>query len=163
MEKFVAQKDISCQTPGEQDPLLAEALCRGGQPAGFRKAGMEHFSRSFKEATVSLVRSTEDLRGPDRLGRKSSSSSSSSAKERLWSKLPASSSSSEHPPNGTHSRRETDGYCPDAELSDSESEVKGRHRQRRGPKSPALAPGAPLPPPSARGKQGVASRSSVQR
>ncbi|XP_030228039.1 protein Jade-3 [Gadus morhua] len=164
-ERCVAQKDISCQTPGgEQGAPLAEALCRGGQPAGFRKAGMEHFSRSFKEATVSLVRSTEDLRGPDRLGRKSSSSSSSSssaAKERLWPK-PAS-SSSEPPPNGARSRRETDGYCPDAELSDSESEVKGRHRQRRGPKSPAPAPGAPLPPPSARGKPAVASRGAVQR
>ncbi|CAL8255606.1 unnamed protein product [Merluccius merluccius] len=167
MEKFVAQKDISCQTPGEQDPLLTEALGRGGHPAaGFRKAGMEHFSRSFKEATVSLVRSTEDLRGSDRLGRKSSSSSSSSTKERLWSKP---TSSSEHPPNGTRLRRETDGYCPDVELSDSESEVKGRHRQRRGPKPPAPAPVAPLPlgdyhkGPGPRGKQALPPRNTVQR
>lgn len=111
----VGQRDTSCQTPSEPD-ARDEVVSTGGKGAAFRKSTMEHFSRSFKEATVSLVRTTEDLRGLDKASRKGSSS----AKERLWVK-----------PAGER-RAESDGYCPDLELSDSESEAKGKKRQRPG-------------------------------
>lgn len=114
---MVAQRDTSCQTPSEQDAQDEGGAGKGGAQGALHKSTMEHFSRSFKEATVSLVRTTEDLRGADKASRKSSSSS---GKERLWAK-----------PSGER-RAESDGYCPDLELSDSESEVKGKQRQRSG-------------------------------
>ncbi|KAM9848387.1 protein Jade-3 [Aulostomus maculatus] len=110
LEKFVAQKDISCQTPSEKD-VSNEALDKGG----FRKSAMEHFGRSFKEATINLVRTTEDLRASDKLSRKG------------WVK-PV----SEHKAKSTRSYHDSDGYCPDLELSDSEPEAKGRHRRHVG-------------------------------
>ncbi|KAG5275997.1 hypothetical protein AALO_G00126800 [Alosa alosa] len=123
MEKpsTVAQRDTSCQTPSEQDAQDEGGAGKGGKggaQGAFHKSTMEHFSRSFKEATVSLVRTTEDLRGSDKASRKGSSSSA--GKERLWAK-----------PAGER-RAESDGYCPDLELSDSESEAKGKQRQRSG-------------------------------
>ncbi|KAM6938842.1 protein Jade-3 [Lycodopsis pacificus] len=120
-EKFVAQKDSSCQTPGDQDasnPTLDKSR--------LRKSAMEHFGRSFKEATINLVRTTEDLRASDKLSRKGSS-----AKERLWAKP-------EHRARSGRSHQDSDGYCPDLELSDSEPESKGR-RQRVGPPQPDAA------------------------
>ncbi|XP_034064137.1 protein Jade-3 [Gymnodraco acuticeps] len=124
LEKLVSQKkDSSCQTPSEQEATKSS----------FRKSAMEHFGRSFKEATINLVRTTEDLRASDKLSRK----------ERLWAK-PV----SETPV--ASGRQDSDGYCPDLELSDSEPEAKGRHRRRQG--------GAPADPQK---KQG--SRHPVQR
>ncbi|XP_062411954.1 protein Jade-3 [Sardina pilchardus] len=115
----VAQRDTSCQTPSEQDAQYEGGAGKGGKggaQGAFHKSSMEHFSRSFKEATVSLVRTTEDLRGSDKASRKGSSSS---GKERLWAK-----------PAGER-RAESDGYCPDLELSDSESEAKGKQQRQR--------------------------------
>ncbi|XP_023269064.1 protein Jade-3 [Seriola lalandi dorsalis] len=141
LEKFVAQKDSSCQTPSDQD-ASNEALDK----SSFRKSAMEHFGRSFKEATINLVRTTEDLRASDKLSRKGS------AKERLWAK-PV----SEHKVKSARSYQDSDGYCPDLELSDSEPEAKGRHRRQVG-----------LPQPDAprkgvsRGKQSLGSRDPMQ-
>ncbi|KAM4629229.1 protein Jade-3 [Polymixia lowei] len=150
MEKFVAQKDSSCQTPNDQDSSN-EALGKGGQSGSFRKSTMEHFSRSFKEATVSLVRTTEDLRVSDKLSRRGS------AKERLWPK-PV----SEHQPGGMRSYQESDGYCPDLELSDSEPEAKGRH-QRQVRVAQPKGPGDDYHKGSSHGKQSLGSRKPVQR
>lgn len=139
LEKFVAQKDSSCQTSSDQE-ASNEALAKGT----FRKTAMEHFGRSFKEATVNLVRTTEDLRISDKLSRKGS------AKERLWAK-PV----SEHQVGSTRSYQESDGYCPDLELSDSEPEAKGKHRRQvRAPQSDI---------PRSRGKQSLGSRHPMQR
>ncbi|KAM4548957.1 protein Jade-3 isoform 2-T2 [Odontesthes bonariensis] len=138
LEKLVAQKDSSCQTPNDRD-TSKEALDK----SSFRKCAMEHFGRSFKEATINLVRTTEDLRASDKLSRKSS------AKERLWAKpVP------EHKVKSMRSYQDSDGYCPDLELSDSEPEAKGRHRQQ-----------VRLPQPNAakKGKQSLSSRHSAQR
>ncbi|XP_029003066.1 protein Jade-3 [Betta splendens] len=136
LEKFVAPKDDSVQTPSGQD-ASSETLNR----SSFRKAAMEHFGRSFKEATINLVRTTEDLRISDKLSRKGSS------KERLWAK-PV----SEHKVKGMRSYQDSDGYCPDLELSDSEPEAKGRlpqpESQRKG---------------VSRGKQPLGSRHPMQR
>ncbi|XP_047442577.1 protein Jade-3 [Mugil cephalus] len=127
LEKFVAQKDSSCQTPSGRD-ASNEALDK----SSFRKSAMEHFGRSFKEATINLVRTTEDLRASDKLSRKGS------GKERLWAK-PV----SEHKVKNMRAYQDSDGYCPDLELSDSEPEAKGRHRQQ--------------------GKKSLSSRHPVQR
>lgn len=115
-EKLVAQKDSSCQTPSDQD-ASNEALDK----SSFRKSAMEHFGRSFKEATINLVRTTEDLRASDKLSRKGSN------KERLWAK-PV----SEHKVKSMRSYQDSDGYCPDLELSDSEPEARGKHRRHIG-------------------------------
>ncbi|XP_039985497.1 protein Jade-3 isoform X2 [Xiphias gladius] len=142
LEKFVAQKDSSCQTPSDQD-TSHEALAKNS----FRKSAMEHFGRSFKEATINLVRTTEDLRASDKLSRKGS------AKERLWAK-PV----SEHKVKSARLYQDSDGYCPDLELSDSEPEAKGSHRRQVGlPKPDTSRKGVN------RGKQSLGSRHPMQR
>ncbi|XP_057696435.1 protein Jade-3 [Corythoichthys intestinalis] len=103
LDKLVAQKDSSCQTPVEPDAAK--------QPLDKGAFGMEHFGRSFKEATMNLVRTTEDMRASDKLTRK----------DKLWPK-PVSAA-------GARLYHDSDGYCPDVELSDSETEAKGRHRR----------------------------------
>lgn len=139
-EKFVSQKDGSCQTPSDPD-ASKQALGTGN----FRKSAMEHFGRSLKDATINLVRSAEELRVSDKLSREGS------AKDRLWAK-PA----SEH--KAKRSYQDSDGYCPDLELSDSEPEAKGRHRRQVGlPQHGAPRKGL------SRGKQSLGSRHAVQR
>lgn len=128
LEKLVAPKEDSFQTPGGQD---------ASSKSSFRKAAMEHFGRSFKEATINLVRTTEDLRISDKLSRKGSS------KERLWAKP-----TSEHKAKSVRSYQDSDGYCPDLELSDSEPEARGRLAQPERPR---------------KGKQSLGSRHPVQR
>lgn len=138
LDKLVAQKDSSCQTPSDRD-----AADQPLDKSGFRKSAMEHFGRSFKEATINLVRTTEDLRASDKLSRKGST------KERLWAKPVT-----EHKVKSMRSYQDSDGYCPDLELSDSEPEAKGRNRRAVG-----------LPPPDAarKGKQSLGSRHATQR
>uniref|UniRef100_A0A3P8TKH8 Jade family PHD finger 3 n=2 Tax=Amphiprion percula TaxID=161767 RepID=A0A3P8TKH8_AMPPE len=136
LEKYVAQKDSSCQTPSDRD-ASSEALDK----SSFRKSAIEHFGRSFKEATINLVRTTEDLWASDKLSRKGST------KERLWAK-PV----SEHKVKTVRAYQDSDGYCPDLELSDSEPEAKGRHRRQVG-----------LSETPRKGKQSLSSRHSVQR
>ncbi|XP_070687809.1 protein Jade-3 [Pempheris klunzingeri] len=138
---FVAQKDSSCQTPSDQD-ASNQALSK----SSFRKSAVEHFGRSFKEATINLVRTTEDLRASEKLSRKGS------AKERLWVKP-----TSEHKVK-SRTYQDSDGYCPDLELSDSEPEAKGRHRRQVGlPQPDAARKGV------SRGKQSLGSRHAMQR
>ncbi|XP_074524289.1 protein Jade-3 [Halichoeres trimaculatus] len=145
IEKFVAQKDSSCQTPSDQD-----ASHQVLDKSSLRKSAMEHFGRSFKEATINLVRTTEDLRASDKLSRKGS------AKEKIWAK-PV----SEQKVKSRRSYQDSDGYCPDLELSDSEPErhrAKGRHRRPVGtPQQEAPRKGVN------RGKQSLGSRHSMQR
>ncbi|KAM8875232.1 protein Jade-3 isoform 1-T1 [Spinachia spinachia] len=129
----LSQKNSSCQTPGDPD-AAAPALDKGA----LRKSAMEHFGRSFKEATINLVRTTEDLRASDKLSRKGG------AKERPWAKP-------EHRPKSGRPCQDSDGYCPDLELSDSEPEAKGRRQGRPGEKGVG------------RGKQSLGSRHAVQR
>ncbi|KAK6320738.1 hypothetical protein J4Q44_G00098450 [Coregonus suidteri] len=157
MEKMVGvtQKDSSCQTPSEQETSEGSGV-KASQSVSFSDSTMEHFSRSFKEATVSLVRTTEDLRG-DKLSQ--GGKGSRSAKDRPWAK-PA--PGGPQGPGGTRSPpyQETDGYCPDLELSDSEPEAKGQ-RSRQG----RVAPGGQAGGDYHKGKQnlGGSSRTSVQR
>nr|XP_046155855.1 protein Jade-3-like [Oncorhynchus gorbuscha] len=183
MEKMVGvtQKDTACQTPSEQEAGEGSGG-KGSQSASFRRSTMEHFSRSFKEATVSLVRTTEDLRG-DKVsqgGRGSRSaqdrpwakpapggpqgaSGTRSAQDRPWAKPapggPQGASGTRPPPN-----QEMDGYCPDLELSDSEPEAQGqRWRQGRGDSGGQA--GGDYSRGNSRGKQGLggSSRTSAQR
>ncbi|KAJ0032129.1 hypothetical protein NQD34_002210 [Periophthalmus magnuspinnatus] len=140
LEKYVAQMDNSCQTKSNTE--ANKAL----EKASFRKVAMEHFGKSFKEATISLVRATEDM-NTENLSKKGTT------KEGLCTKA-----ISGHAVKGT---RDSDGYCPDLELSDSETEAKGRHKQQRilsldGPK---VNSGKGL----SRGKQAFSSRQPRQR
>lgn len=108
----VSQRDSSSQTPYEQESVLTAHLA---SQSGFRKSTIEHFSRSFKEATNSLVRTTEDLRCCEKPTRRLAT------KDRLWSKQTL-----EGAPY-----QDNDGYCPDLELSDSEAESDENKEQVR--------------------------------
>lgn len=142
IEKPVRQRDTSCQAPTEQETRTEIPV--KVQAGGFHKTSLEHFSRSLKEATVSLVR-TEDLRAFEKNARKSGFTKPVS---------------SERPLGGSRTYQETDGYCPDAELSDSEPEAKRRSRQGgRVQKSPA----GDYVKSSGRTKLSFGSRTSVQR
>uniref|UniRef100_A0A8D0GHV6 Jade family PHD finger 3 n=1 Tax=Sphenodon punctatus TaxID=8508 RepID=A0A8D0GHV6_SPHPU len=112
----VTQRDSSSQTQYEQESVLSAHLA--GQ-SSFRKSTIEHFSRSFKEATNSLVRTTEDLRSCDKPTRKLST------KERLWGKQ------TREYQRGSAPYQDNDGYCPDLELSDSEAESDENKEQVR--------------------------------
>uniref|UniRef100_A0A8C7VZ69 Jade family PHD finger 3 n=1 Tax=Oncorhynchus mykiss TaxID=8022 RepID=A0A8C7VZ69_ONCMY len=183
MEKMVGvtQKDTACQTPSEQEAGEGSGG-KGSQSASFRRSTMEHFSRSFKEATVSLVRTTEDLRG-DKVSQ--GGKGSRSVQDRPWAKpaaggpqgLGGTRSAQDQPwakpapggPQGASGTRpppyqETDGYCPDLELSDSEPEAQGqRWRQGRGDSGGQA--GGDYSRGNSRGKQGLggSSRTSAQR
>ncbi|XP_068124219.1 protein Jade-3 isoform X2 [Hyperolius riggenbachi] len=116
-----SQKDNSSQTL--HDP---ESLSHLTNQRSFRKSSLDHFNRSFKEATNSLVRTMEDLQGCGKLQRRQST------KDRSWNKQ-----SIECPSSGTP-YQDNDGYCPDLELSDSEAESdenKDHMRLRRGSSS----------------------------
>ncbi|XP_038127653.1 protein Jade-3 [Cyprinodon tularosa] len=136
LDKALAQKDSSCQTPINRDITKEEA-----DKKSFCKSAMEHFGRPFKEATINLVRTTADLRASDLLSHKSS------AKEKLWVKPVL-----EHKAKNRQSHQDSDGYCPDLELSDSEPEARGRHGHHVG-----------VPHAQRKGKHSVGSRHSMQR
>ncbi|KAK7888755.1 hypothetical protein WMY93_024315 [Mugilogobius chulae] len=110
LDKYVTQKDNSCQTKSAVE--ANKAL----EQASFRKVAIEHFGKSFKEATISLVRATEDL-NTEKLSKKGTAKDELCAKTVLGHKVKGA--------------RDSDGYCPDLELSDSETEAKGRHKQQR--------------------------------
>lgn len=116
--KNKCQKDKSSQALHSQ-----ESLCHLTSQSSFRKSSMDHFSRSFKEATKSLVRTVEDLQSCEKPQKRPST------KDRLWNKQPLECPSSVTP------YQDNDGYCPDLELSDSEAEsdeIKDHIRVRKG-------------------------------
>ncbi|MGH0186496.1 UNVERIFIED_CONTAM: hypothetical protein FKN15_021701 [Acipenser sinensis] len=151
------KRDGSCQTPYEQGLPKKGAGAGGGGSGGggnFRKSTMEHFSRSFKEATASLVRTTEDLRSSGKPSRKNT------AKERLWTK-PA----PERQAGSGQPYQENDGYCPDLELSDSETEADGKREPSRlqGSSSEGDSPERHYGKGSSCNKVALVCRPSVQR
>uniref|UniRef100_A0A3B4DV33 Protein Jade-3 n=1 Tax=Pygocentrus nattereri TaxID=42514 RepID=A0A3B4DV33_PYGNA len=151
MEKPVVQRDTSFQTSSEQATRNEDS--GKGRTGSFHKSAIEHFSRSFKEATVSLVRTTEDFWSAEKNARKVVSS-----KERTNCAKPA----IERPQGSSRAYQDSDGYCPDLELSDSEPEAKGKRlRAGRGPseRSSATIYGRG----GSRGKVSLGSRSTVQR
>lgn len=140
LEKYVAQKDSSCQTKADSED--AKAL----EKASFRKVAIEHFGKSFKEATISLVRATEDMNA-EKLSKKGSSNN----KDRLCMG------------QNVKSARDSDGYCPDLELSDSEAEVKVRHKQQQLRTLSPAAPKADSKKGVTGGKQALSSRKHPRR
>ncbi|KAG8137419.1 putative Protein Jade-3-like protein [Naja naja] len=116
----ITQRDSSSQTTYEQQSVLS---AHQASQSTFRKSTMEHFSRSFKEATNSLVRTTEDLRCEKPSRRLS-------VRERPWGKQ-----AFEYQMGISNAPyQDNDGYCPDLELSDSEAESeknKGQIRLRK--------------------------------
>ncbi|XP_066562167.1 protein Jade-3 isoform X2 [Amia ocellicauda] len=154
MEKTVSQRDTSCQTPHEQGPP-DKFSGKEGHQGNFRKSTVEDFmERSFKEATDSLVRTTEDLRGLDKPSRKGST------KERLWTKPAPDRQTGRGQPY-----QENDGYCPDLELSDSEPEAEGKRKRLRlqGSSSEGESPSRDYTRSGGRSKLAVGCRASVQR
>lgn len=141
-EKIVSQKNRASETACEQ-----YASKKGLSKSSFHKSAMEHFGRPFKDATISLVRTSDELLASDKRSREAS------AAGRLWAKP-----GPEPGLRGRRSYQDSDGYCPDLELSDSEPEAKGRHGQQ------AERP-QPDPPRKgiSRGKQTLASSHAVQR
>lgn len=150
MEKPVVQRTASC-LPTPPDQGACEKHSGKGHAGAFHKSTMEHFSRTLKEATVSLVRTTADLWSTNKNGHKS--------KERTnCGKAP----SAERAPKSSRGYQESDGYCPDLELSDSEPEAKGK-RQRGGKGLSERSQAAAYGRGGTRGKVPLGSRTSVQR
>ncbi|XP_004633620.1 protein Jade-3 [Octodon degus] len=103
----VTQKESSSEVFCDQESMLSSHLASQGT---FKKSTMEHFSRSFKEATNRLVRTSEDLQCCVKPAK------NMSPKEPFWGRQLLRRSA------GKASYQENDGYCPDLELSDSEAE-----------------------------------------
>lgn len=147
----VAQRDSSSQTTCEQPAILSAHLA---SHSNFRKSTIEHFSRSFKEATNSLVRTTEDLRCCEKPTRRLS------MRERSWGKQNVDYQM------GSAPYQDNDGYCPDLELSDSEAESdenKGQIRLRKA-SSERESPSRDFNRVChSRSKRNLISQSSVQR
>lgn len=151
VEKPAVPRNASC-LPSPPDPGTCEKHPGKGQPGAFHKSTMEHFSRTLKEATVSLVRTTADLWSANKNGHKS--------KERTnCAKAPP---GAERAPKSTRGYQESDGYCPDLELSDSEPEAKGK-RQRAGRGLSERGPGSAYGRGGTQGNVPLSSRTSVQR
>uniref|UniRef100_H3CZ87 Jade family PHD finger 3 n=1 Tax=Tetraodon nigroviridis TaxID=99883 RepID=H3CZ87_TETNG len=127
-EKIVSQKNKSSEPPCDQ-----YAPKNAVSKSGFHKSASEHLGRPFKDATFSLARAPEDLLASDR---------------RWPQQVP------ERLVKGSRSYQDSDGYCPDLELSDSEPEARGPHGQQAD---------RPPPDPPRRGKQTLASRHALHR
>ncbi|XP_004472174.2 protein Jade-3 [Dasypus novemcinctus] len=112
----ITQKDSSNEMFCDQGSMLSSHLTSQGS---FRKSTMEHFSRSFKEATNRWVRTTEDLQCYVK------PTKNINPKEQLWGKQFLRRSVGRAP------YQENDGYCPDLELSDSEAESDGNKEKVR--------------------------------
>lgn len=151
MEKPAVPRNASCHPTPPPEQGTCEKHPGKGQPGTFHKSTMEQFSRTLKEATVSLVRTTADLWSANKNSHKN--------KDRTnCAKAP----SAERAPKSGRGYQESDGYCPDLELSDSEPEAKGkRQRAARGlsERSPAGGYGRG----GTRGSVSLGTRTSVQR
>ncbi|KAK7797807.1 hypothetical protein U0070_002920, partial [Myodes glareolus] len=112
----ITQKDNLDEMFCDQESMLCSHLPSQGN---IRKSGIEHFSRSFKEATDTWVRPTEDLQYCVKPTKNVSS------KEQLWGRQLLRRSAGRAP------YQETDGYCPDLEPSDSEAEGEGNKETAR--------------------------------
>ncbi|XP_072900251.1 protein Jade-3 isoform X1 [Hemitrygon akajei] len=111
---IVIQRDCSSQTYDKVTTLTNHFANQGT----FRKSKLGEFGQSCKDRLDSLVRTSEDFRNCEKPIRRSS------AKDRLWSKQ-----LSEH--QATAAYQDNDGYCPDVELSDSETETDIRQERTR--------------------------------
>ncbi|XP_045394485.1 protein Jade-3 isoform X1 [Lemur catta] len=112
----VIQKDGSNEMFCDQESMLSSQLASEGS---FRKSTIEHFGRSFKEATNRWVRTTEDLQCCVK------PTKNMNPKEQLWGRQLLRRSAGRAP------YQENDGYCPDLELSDSEVESDGNKEKVR--------------------------------
>ncbi|XP_032879174.1 protein Jade-3 isoform X1 [Amblyraja radiata] len=111
---IVIQRDCSSQTYDKVTTLTNHFANQGT----FRKSKLGEFGQSCKDRLDSLVRTSEDFRNSEKPLRRPS------AKDRLWSKQ-----LSEH--QTTAAYQDNDGYCPDVELSDSETETDIRQERNR--------------------------------
>uniref|UniRef100_A0A8C5P9A3 Jade family PHD finger 3 n=1 Tax=Leptobrachium leishanense TaxID=445787 RepID=A0A8C5P9A3_9ANUR len=150
-EDKITNRDNSSQTSHEHNSMLISHMAN---QSSFRKSTMEHFSRSFKEATNNLVRTTEDLRSTEKPQRRLPT------KERLWNKQSFDCQASGAP------YQDNDGYCPDLELSDSEAESdenKDHIRLRRSSSTQESQKTDTCRNSRSRSKKNTIANSSVQR
>lgn len=112
----MSQRDDSDEMFCDQESMLSSHLPSQGN---IRKSGIEHLSRSFKEATNTWVRPTEDLQYCVKPTKNVSS------KEQLWGRQLLRRSTGRAP------YQEADGYCPDLQPSDSEAEGEGNTEKAR--------------------------------
>ncbi|XP_043927786.1 protein Jade-3 [Protopterus annectens] len=141
------------QTSCKHNKVPVNLACQ----SGLRKPALENFSKSFKEVANNLVRTSGDLQGFVKPVKKSS------AKEHLWGKQ-----LSEQRAKGAPSQ-DSDGYCPDLELSDSEIEADKKSERLRSRKSsseresPCKDFNRDSQKRGSRSKMGFISRGSVKR
>ncbi|XP_062039722.1 protein Jade-3 isoform X2 [Lepus europaeus] len=112
----VTQKDSSHEMFSDQESVSSPHLA---SQCSFRKSSMDHFSRSFKETTSRWVKTTEDLQCYMK------PTKNVNPKEQFWDRQLLRLSAGQAPYN------ENDGYCPDVELSDSETESDGNREKVR--------------------------------
>ncbi|XP_005409029.1 PREDICTED: protein Jade-3 [Chinchilla lanigera] len=112
----VTQKEGSSEMFCDQESMLSSHVASQGT---LRKSTVEHFSRSFKEATNRWVRTPEDLQCCAK------PTKNMTPKEQFWGRQLLRRSA------GKASYQENDGYCPDLELSDSEAESDGNKEKSR--------------------------------
>ncbi|XP_067889343.1 protein Jade-3 isoform X2 [Heterodontus francisci] len=112
---IVIQRDCSSQTSYDKVTTLKNHFTNQGT---FRKSKSGEFGQPCKDRLDSLVRTSEDFRNCEKPLKRGS------AKDRLWSKQ-----LSEH--QATAAYQDNDGYSPDVELSDSETETDIRQERSR--------------------------------
>ncbi|XP_041055524.1 protein Jade-3 [Carcharodon carcharias] len=112
---IIIQRDSSSQTSYDKVTTLTNHFANQGT---FRKSKLGEFGQPCKDRLGSLVRTSEDFRNCEKPLKRGS------AKDRLWSKQ-----LSEH--QATTAYQDNDGYCPDVELSDSETEADVRQERSR--------------------------------
>lgn len=111
----VIQRDSSSQTSCDKVTTLASHFAN---QESFQKSKVGEFGQPGKDRLDSLVRTSEDFRNAEKPLRRGPT------KDRLWSKQ-----LSEH--QATAAYHDNDGYCPDVELSDSETEADVRQERSR--------------------------------
>uniref|UniRef100_A0A4W3JB23 Jade family PHD finger 3 n=2 Tax=Callorhinchus milii TaxID=7868 RepID=A0A4W3JB23_CALMI len=111
----VIQRDNSSQTSCDKVTTLASHFAN---QETFQKSKVGEFGQPGKDRLDGLVRTSEDFRNSEKSLRRGST------KDRLWSKQ-----LSEHQAAAAY--HDNDGYCPDVELSDSETEADVRQERSR--------------------------------
>ncbi|XP_072433053.1 protein Jade-3 isoform X1 [Chiloscyllium punctatum] len=112
---IIIQRDCSSQTSYDKVATLKNHFANQGT---FRKSKLGEFGQPCKDRLDSLMRTSQDFQNCEKPLKRGS------AKDRLWSKQ-----LSEH--QTTAAYQDNDGYCPDVELSDSETETDIRQERSR--------------------------------
>ncbi|XP_058515203.1 protein Jade-3 isoform X2 [Ochotona princeps] len=114
----VTQTNSSQEVFSNQETVSTPNLA---SQCSFRKSTVDHYSRSFKEPNKRWVKSNEDLQCYMK------PTKNVTPREQFWDMQVLRQSAEQAPYN----ENENDGYCPDVELSDSETESDGNRGKVR--------------------------------